>query len=149
MGEQRTSRQLDCDIAQNVLDYHAEWVKPSWYAFPVLCFYRKGSPLIKYSYDENGCNAMMFRNGVDDSAGTAPPLPQYSENIEDAWEVVEKFHADDKQFVLWAVGKGRWVAQVMDEAGTGPIADCDADTAPEAICLAALAAPNAPQAVRE
>ena len=69
-------------------------------------------------------------------------LPRYSTDIAAAWDVVEWLHDAGKLFVLWATTQGRWIAQVFirGDDDTGPVADKDADTAPRAICLAALQA---------
>lgn len=83
-------RELDALMAEKVLEYKVERVKPDWYPLEVLLFYWEGSPVISYSYDADACNALMYANGKDSAAGNAPPLPHYSsEDSEGAeWEVV-------------------------------------------------------------
>ena len=67
-------------------------------------------------------------------------LPHYSTRIQDAWLVVEKF--DKKTFMMGRhrlSGNLRWVVDIFTGNKTGPYRGI-ADTAPLAICLAALRA---------
>lgn len=84
-----TERELDIAIAERVLGMRVERVTPSWYGREVILFYHPDDPLIVYSYDTNACNAMMYRNGVDNTNGIAPPLPNYSQELELAWSEVK------------------------------------------------------------
>ena len=80
-------------VAEHVFGYHVERIKPDWYSHEVFCFYDPAfAPDMTYSWDENGCNARMYRNGLNPSAGTAPPLPSYeSEDSEGAeYQVVNR-----------------------------------------------------------
>jgi hypothetical protein len=65
-------------IAEKVFGYQVEVVKPEWYKFEVYLFKDVERDCYLYSLDENACNAMMYRNGVDARDGTLPPLPFYS-----------------------------------------------------------------------
>lgn len=66
------------------------------------------------------------------------PLPNYSTNIADAWEVVEKFTYG------WQVGLTMdnevSCSLVVDKIGISPSIEVFAPTAPMAICIAALKA---------
>jgi hypothetical protein len=83
-----------------------------------------------------------------DVAHTADTLPRYSTDIAAAWEVVEKVSGPGLAFELVDVGSfnpgytelPRWCASFGD--GNVVIAE-EADTAPHAICLAALKAVGA------
>jgi len=62
------------------------------------------------------------------------PYPKYSTNIEAAWEVVEEI-AKQGFMVQIQYRKGAWI-RIFHQSSTKAIAT--ADTAPHAICLAAL-----------
>jgi hypothetical protein len=67
----------------------------------------------------------------------AHPLPRYSIYIGDAWEVVDKLIAI-KYGVLVGFYRGQWSVQITDNGNL--VVTHEADTAPLAICLAALQA---------
>src|SRR5713226_5622656 len=145
-----STRELDALVAEKVLGMHVERLRPAWYhggQTEVLCFYRPLSPLMVYSLDADACNAMMFRNGVDESDGFAPPLPFYSDNIAAAWTVVEELNSE-WAFILSRriFGDGpKWSISIYetDEDGyqTRDLAIIRTErSAPLAICHAALAA---------
>jgi hypothetical protein len=69
---------------------HVERKKPDWYPLEVVLFFWPGEPLVGYSYDKNACNACIWRNGVNEKDGVAPPLPRYSSELGPAWEVVAR-----------------------------------------------------------
>ena len=77
------------------------------------------------------------------TAGDEPvwlPKP-YSTDISAAWEVVEKMRADKLSITLtgyWEGSTGKWWVNVLDNVET--VATVRTDTAPHAICLAALEA---------
>ena len=76
--EELSDYDLRLQVAEHVVGLHVERVKPDWYEREVFCFYDPAFPqLVAYSWDANACNAMMFCNGKDASAGYAPPLPSY------------------------------------------------------------------------
>lgn len=136
-------RELDPLIAEKVLGMHVERIKPDWYPLEVMCFYREGSPLIVWSFDAASCNAMMFRNGVDASDGTAEPLPQFSDDIADAWRVVE--YMQELGWVMnldcASLSKQRpFNARFFRDDESGLRAMDYAESAPLAICRAALKA---------
>jgi hypothetical protein len=122
------SRDLDVAVAERVLGMHVERIKPAWYPLEVTLFYWPNDPLITYSYDANACNAMMYRNGKDDTAGTAPPLPRYSGDLSAAWEVIAamKRHPTWSQFDTALVAANVW--------------RLDSEEAATAICEVALKA---------
>lgn len=133
-------RDLDIAIAVEVLGYKKRVLEPDWYDLPVTCFFDPHG-IIEYSYDDRACNAMMYRNGEDESEGFADPLPSYS------WEDA------DARRLLWHFDTWH-VERVNDPGGPGSgdfyyEAHCTsyrpegygtatADTAPLAICRAAL-----------
>jgi hypothetical protein len=81
------SRELDVQVASIL--YHIEHLHPSWYRYEVLAFYEEGNPLIRYSYDEDACNAKMHANGVNSDDGTADSLPYYSSDPTAFKEVID------------------------------------------------------------
>ena len=74
-------------------------------------------------------------------------IPHYSTDIAAAWEVVEKLAPEFEWILENDVKDGGWSAIIYKWEGTSvvssPIGRSDADTAPHAICLAALAAVGA------
>lgn len=80
-------RVVDVAVAEHLIGYRRETVQPSWYRVPVDLFSIEfdGRQEVVYSYDANACNAMIFRNRVDDKMGYAQPLPRYSSEIHVAW----------------------------------------------------------------
>ena len=67
--------------------------------------------------------------------------PAFSTSIAAAWEVVEKMRADKLSVTLtgyWEGSTGKWWVNVLDNVET--VATVRTDTAPHAICLAALKA---------
>lgn len=133
----QAGRELDALIAEKVFGMVVRRIKPDWYPYEVTLFFHPAYPdEIVYSCDENASNAMMYRNGKDASDGAAPVLPNYSDDIASAWEVVEKM-AQSYDFYLRFVSA--WTAEFITIGG-GEIDSADSETAPEAICLAALRA---------
>jgi hypothetical protein len=102
-AEALEGRDLDIAVARYVIGMHVERITPAWYGREVTLFFRPGNPLVEYSYDEHSCNAMMFRNGVDPSDGTARPLPLYSEEMDDAWSLRH-----------WLAERGVWLTLQSD-----------------------------------
>src|SRR5712671_2186430 len=93
MGKPDPIREIDCLLAQHVLNYEMRIVKPDWYPFEVRTFFWRESklPLMGYSYDQNSCNASMFANGVDTKDGYAQCLPDWSGEDSEGyeWEIVD------------------------------------------------------------
>jgi hypothetical protein len=114
-----------------------------WYPVPVKCFYYKDSPYVQYSWDKKACNAMIFRNGIDDSDGIAKSIPFYSNEIEAAWMIIEKLRDQfcfnvrtihdktENKFVceIWGLHSNQYRGQGIKVYS---------ETASEAICKAAL-----------
>lgn len=69
----------------------------------------------------------------ENSAERSQPIPPYSTSIEAAWEVVEKMRQREFGFSL----NDAWIAWFLAAPNEY---QADADTAPHAICLAALKA---------
>lgn len=142
MTEYGAGRELDALIAEKVLGFVVKRVKPEWYPAEVTLFCYPNSDLIEYSCDPRSNNAIMFRNGRDDSDGSAAPLPNYSDDIEAAWEVVEHLTRTTKQWFRLEMSCVTNEAS-FEISGAGD-ADGDwtaeAETAPLAICRAALKA---------
>ena len=109
----QAGREMDCLIAEKVLGMRVERKYPSWYRggdVEVICFYLPGFDLMEYSWDEHE-SAIMYANGVDDSLGVSRLLPQYSAEIEAAWQVVEQMlEQPDQEVYLWFV-------RAMNQAG--------------------------------
>lgn len=66
----------------------------------------------------------------------AMKLPTYSTDIRAAWEIVEKLCPQEDEFQLKRFNKKEWDCNFSYFMETS----CQADTAPHAICLAALKA---------
>ena len=146
-AEMTAGRKLDALVAEEVLGYRVERVTPEWAGREVTLFFAPGHTLVTYSCDFRSDNAMMYRNGEDDRDGIAPPLPVFSEDIAAAWEVVE--HLKDRNWAIRLSNKTVnwcWWAYVYDYSSADARAEAtvQAETAPLAICLAALAAVRAP-----
>jgi hypothetical protein len=138
--------ELDAAIAEHVLGFHVERVTPDWYrGREVLLFFSPGETLVSYSADANACNAMMYCNGRDASDGTAPPLPAFSTDMAAAWRVVEKLATDgfycriDSPFEPGALYRAGFTPHGVTGWNGRPDFRAAADTAPLAICRAALA----------
>ena len=135
-------RALDAEVAETALGFRVERIRPAWYGREVLCFYRPGSPEMAYSYDDNACNAMMFRNGVDDSAGYALPLPRYHDDTAEAFTVLEALRADGRIIMASvSVGENGWWCALYPPLGYGcnSVESEYCETAALAICRASLA----------
>ena len=138
-------RELDALVAEKAMGYRRVDLTPEWLGREVWCFYPGDSPLMEYSWDEPSGNAMMHRNGKDESDGTADILPSYSTDIAAAFEIVEKLRDQHMELELSVVPKGapaypddaQWLAGFSDD---GPTNQEWGATAPHAICLAALKA---------
>lgn len=65
-------------------------------------------------------------------------LPYYSTSISGAWQVVEKLKGPDMWIGIDTTPDGRYRCMMLNKKG--PDADFIADSAPRAICLAALKA---------
>ena len=139
-----TDRELDVLVAEKALGMRVERIRTNWYHHEILCFFEPGCDLMVYSYDENACNAMMYRNGVDESAGVAAPLPYYSGEIEAAWEIVDALGLMVCPSLTgnWGAGRFKGTMGLGDGAKRycEPGTWAESDTAPRAICLAALKA---------
>ena len=141
------------DIAVGSVLFEHITINPEWYRFPVEGFFDRQSGLMVYSYDTNGCNALMFRNGESDSDGTADPLPYWSDDIAQAWELVEE---------LWELGNNFAINRLFMTCGQYAVSvdrhaedricelirdsrweTTSAATAPTAICRAYLKAKEA------
>lgn len=126
---------LNVAVAERVLGMSIRRTTPEWYGREVTLFYWPNDPLIAYSWDENACNAMMYRNGKDDSNGTAPSLPFYDSDLDQAWEVV---------LTLRERGGDVWARFDSFLRSATPLWHGSQDDAARAICLAALRAVPAP-----
>jgi hypothetical protein len=90
----------------------------------------------------NAFGQAVMEDYVGKPASTAPQpvlVPRYSTMIQEAWKVADKLRGD-AQFVAVISGKGPqgvqpWICKVNRE---GSFLEERADTAPHAICLAAL-----------
>lgn len=134
------NREIDKLIVEKVMGFIRMTIQPDWYALPVDLFFAPESVWVIYSYDENGCNALMFRNGNDASDGYARPLPAYSEDIEYTLEVVEKMQEQGWSFSLERAAINRQWCTIFTLGVTDREIENYADTAPMSICLAALQA---------
>ena len=92
------SRELDALVATEIMGLEKQTIQPDWYPHPVDLFIHPKNGLIVYSYDENACNAMMHRNGKDDSDGTAQPLPSFSCDVESLDEILLSMDIDPETF---------------------------------------------------
>lgn len=67
------------------------------------------------------------------------PIPDYTTSVSDAWRVVQQMQHDYWRLRLVGMPKGEWMARFW-KYDTGEAEKAVADTAPMAICLAALEA---------
>ncbi len=137
-----SDRQLDLVVAEHVFGLVPRKVKPDWYKLEVTLFSYPNDPLITYSFDENACNACMHRNGVDEKAGTARPLPFWACEDEGATEVVREMEG---RGFGWEIRK---LAEPVDPSRPYEARFCSAtvdarasaESSARAICTAALRA---------
>lgn len=92
------SREIDSLVATEIMGLTKKTIQPDWYPHPVDLFFHPDGGFVVYSYDENACNAMMHRNGKDDSDGTAPPLPSFSTDVEYLGELLLSMDVDPETF---------------------------------------------------
>ena len=123
------SRELNVAVAERVMG---------------RCFHVWGTP-------NNGLLWTCTKCGITEGAAGGPLNPRYSDEIAAAWQVVEKMREQG----WWAVVRfydpdtdenpaHRWDAHFGRYEDVGSVVRIRfADTAPEAICLAALAAVGA------
>jgi hypothetical protein len=104
----KAGRELDALVAERVM---------GWTYKP---FYNGGG-----EWSHNG--KLVAFGGLDGGS-----LPKYSSSIADAWQVVEKLKADGNN--VWV----EWAGKVWVCGATSVFPDIEADTAPLAICKAAL-----------
>ncbi|HKX33530.1 MAG TPA: hypothetical protein VJ302_37980 [Blastocatellia bacterium] len=86
--------EIDLLILEAVFDYQIHRIRPSWYLYEVVLAINKQTGLIDYSYDENNCNARVYRNGIDESEGIAESIPRYS--LDDRNRPAEFLHIVDR-----------------------------------------------------
>lgn len=93
---------------------------------------------------ESGAHSGFLDSWLDENnKEVSRPLPNYSGNIEAAWEVVNKLTQSRACcFELkWYVGESPWECKISFSDGEHhPTYEAGAFTPPEAICLAALKA---------
>jgi hypothetical protein len=119
MEEMKSGRELDALIAEKVMGYPA---------FAKQVLEQLGAHLLGEGEHEH---CLVCGRGID---GTLECLPYYSTDIAAAWEVVEKL-----RLAIAPGDEGGWIAASSAyhlDAGRAE----RADTAPHAICLAALKA---------
>ena len=159
----QAGRELDALIAEKVFGLIQRRIVPEWLGREVWLFSHPAYPdEVMYSWDEPSGNAMMYQDGKTAESGTAQVLPPYSDDIAAVWEVVEKMrpHAlhlfapgalvNDEfgeytaswmaQFIMWSKPNGGDDAMLPGNWYGSP---AFAETAPLAICLAALNAVGA------
>lgn len=100
---------------------------------------------MEYTQDREWADGETFV--IDNGLANAELVPKYSSNIAAAWRVVEKLQADGRLIDLgWAPEVGPWGFAIKHTDWSGPVpiersSHCElADSAPLAICLAALKA---------
>lgn len=116
------NRTIDQLVAEHVLKLTVKKIRVDWYQFEIWLFLDPDG-LIRYSWDGNACNAIMNRNGRDESDGVADPLPFFSIETESAWEVVEAMK-NDRHF--------------RDRLYTADFLNLSSEQAARAICVASL-----------
>jgi hypothetical protein len=136
-----TERQIDIDIASTIFGYTTRVIQPTWYRHEVMLFYRVGDDMPEYSYDENACNAIIYRNGRDDSDGVARPLPFYSNEYEDMRTVLMEMQARDYNAAMSLTGKQWGCHFAVPDGRLGPVEF--GEELPQAVARAALAAVRA------
>jgi hypothetical protein len=92
------SRRVDILVLLQLFELYPVVVFPK----SVLLFINLEEDLVAYSYDNNYCNAMMFRNGQDDTDGTAPPVPCFTDDYR--WgKLAERVDVDDDPLLYYVV----------------------------------------------
>ena len=84
---------INVRVAEKVFGLHVESVVKKDMGgnnIEVLLFFAPGRRFVEYSFDLNSCNWMMYRNGVDDKNGTAEPLPQYDDDLNWSFDMLER-----------------------------------------------------------
>ena len=126
-------RQIDCLVMEKVFGYRVVEKKLDWYRVPVFFFYASNSDVPEYTYDSNACNAMIYRNGRDDSDGTVPPLPFFMCDAEGReWQIVKEMASKHNLELSMTFSGGKFTASFGK-----PVEHKEAASA---ICLAALLA---------
>lgn len=137
------NRQIDVLVAEKVLGMRLVRVKPDWYRGVEVLLFFHGLDWIEYSYDDNYCNATMYRNGRDATDGYASPLPSYSDDMGEAWSNIVPAVLERFTRVELHQRKEGCVCRI--ESDSGPVTEGYVTTAEDpnparAICLAALKA---------
>lgn len=134
------------EIAERVFGMRVDIVRSEHYhegEIDVYLFREPDCELITYSYDINACNLMVWCNGRDSSNGTAPPVPRWDLEIEDAWQVVERMRTLDWAFELKSdPHPGIYGPDYL--VSFGKVGHSRGPNVAEAICLAALQALTVP-----
>lgn len=86
-------RWVDVAIAEYLLGLKVERRRPKTsadrlYPYEVTFFMEPDSGLVQWTYDDNACNFMAYRNGRDESDGIAKPLPLFVSGLSDSSEVL-------------------------------------------------------------
>ena len=118
-----TPREIDALVAEKVFNQPVEWVE-------VL--------------DYQGKRKEPYLCESNEGYGSSDEVDHYSTSIADAWEVVEKIRGDGRWWQITDCEEEGWHASAWRTVteNDAPVCECDAvaDTAPMAICLAALKA---------
>lgn len=144
-----TGRALDALVAEKVMGLHREDIAagslrtPYGTPFPTcdaaLFFTPEG--LQEYQTDFRFENNMFLLDIEHPERGHWDILPHYSTDIAAAWQIVDHLRSGERGFNLFAANSASfpaWIATFYPDAYEDH--EAAADTAPMAICLAALAA---------
>lgn len=128
MTDLKPSRELDALVADRVL----QWVRKTTYEHDC------GPGWI-------GCTASQDRGEFFPDRGGQHSLPFFSEDIEAAWKVVDKLRRDPTRAISITWTGTHWQAEILtftDESMAYQAFELQStgETAPHAICLAALKA---------
>lgn len=128
-------RELDALVAEKVMGW--EWVKDNPARGP--SHYREQRFIERAGFAESHPSFIVPAIGSEPVASWNEP-PHYSTKIEGAWMVVEKLSGGrSENFSIHRTGD-RWSARFRDIESPDKPDFSEADTAPKAICLAALKA---------
>lgn len=133
----KAGRELDALVAEKVMDWQKVVKRPShWHELRHLVNTLTGAEIKPYQ----GPWWILPHMDIKESPDNGVELPYYSTDIAAAWEVVEKICSGIGDLRITVAGDMHLCEIWSPATGNNMIADVEEETAPEAICLAALEA---------
>lgn len=127
-----TDEQIDRAVSERVMGWHYEQIDAGGGAYHARWYDDSGNLVFRYMVSEHSVLGTRWRP---------------STSIADAWRVLEKFQSTHNIYLV-TIEKYRWCCDLEGANGAAPAGGDEhvsemAETAPRAICLAALAAVQA------